>query len=240
MSFALASLFVLGLIGFPGLSYQLCREFRYPGRRFRGARETAQILVPGVGFSFLGLVLFGIVRWRIPDHTPDVAVLLESPKDYAIAHLPYLAVWSSAIVAVSCLLAAFAGWIITKRLETAKSTPKSAWHFMRQSDKGRTSEDKGYYVQCFLTDGSVVAGYVYSYNPSLDETQDRDICLMRPSYTAEPLGEKQPVTWQAAGDTNTTSMAIINASRIQFIAIIRSANNTSSLHTPDYNTDLEV
>ena len=64
-------------------------------------------------------------------------------------------------------------------------------------------------MYCHLTDGSVVAGILLSYN---EETEERDLCLLDPWYWPPEDSEEQGERYERYDD-----IAIISASRIQFL-----------------------
>ena len=204
---AFTGLFALGLVVLPGISYRTGREVKYPARRLRGFRETALLIFPGFVATFVGLAIFGAIRLAAPSHTPDVGRFLEDPGPYFRIHLPYMVGWFAAIIAISCVLAFYGGVAVTWMLERGGRTQKSSWAYLLDR------QGVGSYLQCFLVDGSVVSGYLLSFNDSHEETLDRDLCLEDPWYWPTTDAET-PQEWD-----DGTATAIINASRILFIAV---------------------
>ncbi len=67
-------------------------------------------------------------------------------------------------------------------------------------------------VYCHLTDGSVVAGILLSFNEDYEETEERDLCLLDPWYWPLEDSDERGERYEWYDD-----IAIISASRIQFL-----------------------
>ncbi|WP_420639868.1 DUF6338 family protein [Candidatus Poriferisocius sp.] len=233
MTGAFTGLFALGLVVLPGISYRIAREFRhqehrYAVKRYRGLRETALLLIPGLVFSFVGVAVFGAIRGIFPSHTPDVGLFLLAPGDYFRIHLPYMLGWIAGLVAISCALAYRVGKTITWRQERRGGTAQSSWAdwldpksakrsiaALGGSSVGSSDENPGAYpyVECLLTDGTLVTGFVMSFNEDYEESQDRDLCFVDPQVRQAGTAEEPLIQY------DDETVLIVSASRIQFLTV---------------------
>lgn len=202
------SLAIVGLIVIPGLSYRAGRESRYPTQKIRGFRETASITFAGVVSVIAGLVVFGIVRAAVPSHTPDVGALLRTPGSYIREQLPYLSAWALAVLTISSISAYFFGRL-SPRLPSSIAVESAWWSaFESIPDQDVTQV----YVDCYLMDDSVLSGYLYSYSVDIEETMDRELCLVA------------PVAYRAAGmfrveELEDAGIVTVSAARIKFVVV---------------------
>ncbi len=208
MPTTILSLVIVGLIVVPGLSYRAGRESRFPTQKVRGFRETASITFAGVVSVIAGLVVFGIIRAAVPSHTPDVGALLRTPGSYIREQLPYLSAWALVVLAISSVSAYFFGRL-SPRLPS-KIAVESAWWSAFESIPD--SNEMQVYVDCYLMDDSVLSGYLYSYSVDIEETMDRELCLVAPvAYKAE--GSFRTEELEDAG------IVTVSAARIKFVVV---------------------
>ena len=202
------SLAIVGLIVLPGLSYQAGRESRYPTQKVRGFRETASIIFAGVVSVITGLIIFAIIRAVVPSRTPDVGELLRTPGSYIREQLPYLSAWALTVLAISSTSAYFFGRL-SPRLPSNIAV-ESAWWSAFESIPD--SNETQVYVDCYLMDDSVLSGYLYSYSVDIEETMDRELCLVAPvGYKA--AGSFRPEELEDAG------IITVSAARIKFVVV---------------------
>ncbi len=202
------SLAIAGLVVLPGLSYLAGRESQYPTQKIRGFRETATIVFAGIVSVVIGLIAFAIVRASIPTHTPDIGALLRMPESYVREHLPYVSGWALAILAFSSL-GSFLFGKFSPRLPSNISVESAWWSAFESipdSDKVQV------YIDCYLIDDSILSGYLYSYSVDIEETMDREICLVA------------PVTYKAsksslAEELEDAGIVTVSASRIKFVSV---------------------
>lgn len=210
---AVYGVLALSLIILPGICYRTGREIRHRARLLQGFRETALLIFPGIVATFAGLVVFALIRWRTPDHTPDVGSFLREPGDYFRAHAPYLMGWIAGIELIACVGALLIGMAITRFLAKNRMTPRSAWsnHFFEKPG------DNSFicHVQCHLVDGAVISGTLFSFNEDLEETQDRDICIEDPVYRPS-MTAPESLEWNS---DLFPSYAIVSAASIRFIVV---------------------
>ncbi|MCQ3811922.1 MAG: hypothetical protein KTV68_15370 [Acidimicrobiia bacterium] len=200
---AFTGLIALGLAILPGFSYRIGRERKYPAKRTLGFRETALLLIPGLAFTYAGLTVFAVIRWWRPSDTPDIGALLkDGSSDYLRDHLPYIFGWTGAVIAISSTLGLLTGLFVTK-VQGERRT-KSSWMYHLKS---------GLYVECYLTDGSIVTGFIATLNNDYEESQDRDICLDYPAYWT-------PGAEDVTNSVDYEKVAIISASNISFLVAV--------------------
>ena len=189
----------------PGLGYQLGRESRHPTRKLAGFRQTASLIFAGIIATTVAMYLFALVRWALPTHTPDVGLLLRTPSSYLGDQLLYVATWATGIVTAATAGAFLVGRYAPKPTHGV-TFESSWWKAFKLADQYKT------YVGCELTDGTHVAGTLWTYSTSVEETEDRDIGLVA------------PITYRTDEGTATTvlddvGLVIVNAARIKFLTI---------------------
>ncbi|NUT52419.1 MAG: hypothetical protein HOV94_34775 [Saccharothrix sp.] len=148
-------------------------------------RETAQLVCVSLAADLVVLALFGVVRSRWPDHTPDVGRLVREPGEYLRSAYLSVAWWAVGLLAVAVFLAWAAGLGWARRLlallpgvgpgVSAHESATSAWWLLFQDSPGRRV-----HLGCALDDGTYVSGWLASYNTSINETGDRDLTLAAP------------------------------------------------------------
>ncbi|WP_419847445.1 DUF6338 family protein [Candidatus Poriferisocius sp.] len=227
---AFLSLVILGFIILPGISYRTGRELGRQTKGFPGFRETALLLFPGIVAVAGGLGVFAGIRAWFPDHTPNVGEFAEDYSGYFSDHYLYLLWWGVLIMAGSCLGAFGFGKLITWIDDKRAMTIRSAWgnwltyRWYRPKKEDRYGDkDTATFVECYLTDGSVIAGYVESFNAGLEETQERDICLHSIMYWPPDMDmDGPPLARGSESDTFSgpdPARAIISAKRINFMLV---------------------
>ena len=189
----------------PGLGYQIGRESRHPTRKLTGFRQTVSLVFAGIIASTIAMYLFVLVRWAFPTHTPDVGLLLRTPGSYLHDHLLYVATWAIGIVATATAGAFLVGRYAPKPTDGV-TFESSWWKAFKRADQYKT------YVGCELTDGTYVAGTLWTYSTSVEETEDRDIGLVAPITYRTDEGTAESVL-------DDVGLVIVNAARIKFLTI---------------------
>lgn len=210
---AVYGVLALSLIILPGICYRTGREIKHRARLLQGFRETALLIFPGIVATFAGLVVFALIRWCTPEHTPDVGMFLREPGDYFRTHAPYLMGWIAGIELIACLGALLVGMAITRFLAGNRMIPRSAWSnrfFEKPGDDSFIC-----HVQCHLVDGAVISGTLFTFNEDLEETQDRDICIEDPVYRMS-MTAQESLEWDSG---LFPSYAIVSAANIRFIVV---------------------
>ena len=227
---AFLSLVILGFIILPGISYRTGRELGRQTKGFPGFRETALLIFPGIVAVVAGLGVFAGIRAWFPNHTPDVGAFVEDHGQYFKDHYLYLLWWGVLIMAGSCagafLFGRFISWAADERAMTIKSAWADwltyRWHRPRKEDK-YGDKYTATFVECYLIDGSVIAGYLESYNAGLEETQNRDICLHDFMYWPSQKDMEGPPLSRGSDSGfspgSEPSRAIISAERINFMLV---------------------
>ena len=182
----------------PGFAFVVRRETRFVPRNASVFRETAAVVLASVVANAATLALFAVVRAAWGSITPDVGALVESPHDYFESHYASVAGWGLLLLLVATGLAAFfavpPGWFV----KAWKKFPdwlqpawledlgnpivyKSAWDQLMhlRLDDGYTG-NIDVWISCELTDGTWLSGKLYSLNPDINETGDRELILTAP------------------------------------------------------------
>ena len=210
MTGAFTGVLALGLVLVPGFSYRIGRESgRQSGlaaKRPLGFRETALLIVPGFVATFAGLCVFAFIRAASPSHTPDIGLIADDPGQYLSDHLSYVFWWCAVVLGISSGLALLGGRAVAGWLDRHGRTQRSSWSDWLEHPEGDTV------VYCHLTDGSVVAGILLSFNEDYEETEERDLCLLDPWYWPSEDSDERDERYEWYDD-----IAIISASRIQFL-----------------------
>jgi hypothetical protein len=119
---------------------------------------------------------------------------VRDPHAYAISHYTLLAWWALILLVSACLFAFFVAYFeVPRLLEPLFSSAdgvhfESAWWTLFERPD---AEDRFKRVTCYLTDQTVIEGTVYVYNPSVEETEERDLALGGPFYVEEPDGRRR-------------------------------------------------
>lgn len=161
----------------PGLSYTAVREAKHPSSRESSQfRDTVAVVSAGLVALTAALWAFALVRWRVPDHTPDIGRLLTKPPkhgaSYLVEHLPYVAGWALIVLVAACGIGAL--FAVLPSLPVGTISRASGWHaaFRVHGTKRMV------YVACELQDGSYLRGKLWSHSTATDETGDRDLVLV--------------------------------------------------------------
>ena len=194
----------------PGFSYRIGRESgRQSGlaaKRPLGFRETALLIVQGFLATFASLCVFAVIRAASPSHIPDIGRIADDPGQYMSDHLSYVFWWCAAVLGISSGLALAGGRTVARWLVRHGRTQHSSWCDWLEHPEGDAV------VYCHLTDGSVVAGILLSFNEDYEETEERDLCLLDPWYWPSEDSDERDERYEWYDD-----IAIISASRIQFL-----------------------
>ena len=168
----------------PGFLHYIQRRALAPQRSLSPLVETATLTSISLATNAVALLVFGIIRFVIPHHTPDVGALLRLGGDYVIPRFPYVIGWGAGMLALSCALAIAAArwrWFRSSagRLFTPVIVDSSAWYQVFE-EQVVGDGDTPIYVGCDLKDGSYLAGTLAWYSTDTEETGDRDLVLGPP------------------------------------------------------------
>jgi hypothetical protein len=205
----LIGLVVFAAVVAPGLVYTVVREAKHPSSRESSQfRDTVAVVGAGLAAQLAALWLFALVRWWKPEDTPNIGELLTKPPKgeppYLIEHLPYVAGWGLAILALACAIGGLLAFLPSLPVGTISRA--SGWHkaFRAHGTK------RIVYVACELTDGTYLRGKLWSHSTATDETGDRDLILIE----AE-LRRRKSEDFVALG----TGLTIVTAREIRFINV---------------------
>lgn len=164
----------------PGFLHAAQRRALAPRGERSTLMETTAVVSISLATNAVAAAVFGLVRWRLPAHTPNVGQILRAKSSYWIDHLPYVLSWASLLLTCSCALAVVAARSEgLRRFLTRAFTPviieSSAWCETLAAMKGSYP-----HAGLELADGSFVSGRVVWYSTDLEETGDRDLVLGPP------------------------------------------------------------
>lgn len=215
----------LGLLIFvvllaPGLTYSAYRAASKPVDKPSALRELGGIALRSVACDLIALIAFaGVHAWR-PAWTPDVAALVRDPKKYLSQEYGALFWWGLGLLAFACLLALLAASVAASDW-WARATDSGPFSWVTPQG-GVTNEsawwglftaypDKRVYVGCTLDDGTYLGGWLLSYSPDSDETENRELVLTGPLAFRGPDAE----------DTGTLEVGgvTISARHLQYLTV---------------------
>lgn len=176
-------------VGFitPGFLNYLQRRKRTPQRQLSSLTELATFLSVSIAINLFVAGIFSLIRYFLPNHTPNVELLLSDGTKYIFPRVGYVALWSIFLFFLSCAIAVWVGIHPGKIGEfiTPRKVDISAWYELFES----APTESQVYVGCDLNDGSYVGGLLLWYNTDIDEVVDRDLILVEP-LTLKIDGEK--------------------------------------------------
>jgi hypothetical protein len=206
-SFTGLVLFVLLLA--PGFTFAAQRERRAPRRQRSAFGETVLLGLTSFLCDIAALLVFGALRATIPDHTPDVGMLVRERRTYFDANYAYITWWVVGLLALACAF----GFVLGRWPPRFASifaddiTFTSAWW-----DLFERYRDAKVYVGCELTDGSYLGGDLLTYNSDEDETEERELALAAPiTYRAAETDD--PVELEHVGAVS------VSARQIKFMTV---------------------
>ena len=226
MPTTLIGLLIFVILLTPGFCFALRRERgRHPYRTQSAFREIAELLLAGLAVDFSILLLFAVLRILLPEHTPDVGKLIRTGKTYFSTHYESIVAWVAILWVLACLVAYVAAAIewteirparfalkrfpkLKKLMETEKGRrPVSAWWKAFEAGGGDQVTRR---VLCRLEDGTRIEGTSWSYNPGVNEVDDRSFTLVGPITVAEP--DSPPM------HTNLGTV-VVSARRLQYLYV---------------------
>jgi hypothetical protein len=172
---------LLVLLG-PGFCFVAARERKYAASRQSSFRESVDIAAVSIILNAIVIGCFALFRLFLPNSTPNIGELLSGPHRYFLANYRFCLGWAVGVFAVACGFGFGVGsWL----RPGSGSLDSSAWWVMFEHDATAKK-----YVGCQLTDGSYMSGELYSYNTDCDESDNRELVLLNPSFlAADSTGE---------------------------------------------------
>jgi Family of unknown function (DUF6338) len=172
------------------------------------------------------IALFGVVRWLLPDATPDVGRLVREGSAYAEPHYLTVSLWSASVLASASLLAWWAAIppILAVRVggRLPKVGPQASTWLRARRGSGRVSQASGWtmaldavpdttqWLTVHLVEGGALRGVRASHSTQIEETPDRDLVL------GPPLSTERDGQWIALPDEGTL---VVSAARIRYFTI---------------------
>lgn len=196
----------------PGLAFALRREHFVPPQEQSAFRESLSVIFVSVVCVTLTGLLAAVLRAVWPRATPDVGALIKSPGPVARAHYVQLTWWALGLLAFATLVGILAADPrIARHLKRAGQSRSGRW--LTGSTHARISSNPAMYnlvhlhgdarsgririrVTAQMTDGTIVGGYLHSYDIGTDDQRD-DIVLAEPELTTTN-GKTNPTRAQYA------------------------------------------
>lgn len=174
---------IVGLLIFvafltPGLLFLFTLERRLPSRQLSAFRETVSIAAVGVGCDAIVLLTFTVFRMVFPALTPDVGAVLRDPFPYWQSHYAMVLWWASGLLLAACVIGVVLGFIWNANM----FSETSGWWDVFKTAYGEIQGVESLLVYCELTDGTLVAGALRSWNTDARDIPDRDLVLQSPLY----------------------------------------------------------
>jgi hypothetical protein len=177
----------------PGACYTFRREANEPSSRkeISVLREASRYIGVSLLSDSLAICIYLGLRALAPRIVPDPGQVAQDPQKFYQSRTSQSLIWGIGLLGLACLiatvLAAIAESSVLDRLlkhqlfqwlfrQTIK--PQSAWFQMFTAHKD--DKELSVYLECNLTDGAYIAGYLWTYSPDADETQDRELTLRYP------------------------------------------------------------
>lgn len=225
----------------PGFVFLIRTETRLAERRRSAIRETATLFVGGLTSNIATFLLYLFVvelPTKFPGSLPDLSLdfdsLLNNRTAYLVNDFKLVVFWSITLFSVACGVASFLAvppsradlvsflrkpqpkkfvpWLVrhvdryVAGRQGSTITHRSEWEEAFENQSYRT------FVNIGLQDGSDIYGAVFSYNVSLEETDERDIRLVGPVHRQTPKGKE----WVQDDDV---TFVIIPAREIRIIDV---------------------
>ena len=189
----------------PGFAYLVGKERHGTERRLSSFREPVAVVAASITSELVVIGLFALVRILWPSITPDVGALVRHSSDYLRGtatrrgHYALVAEWATGLLAVATLGAYLATKpSVRRRLVWAtgpyphSSTVSAWWVLFAQWQMGRRVE-----VACVLDDESRIRGQFGSFNPSAEDSPDRDLILKKPIFYRPPGNWAEEIPYPA-------------------------------------------
>ena len=236
----------LGLLIFivllaPGLTYNAYRAASTPVDKSTALRELGSIALRSVACDLVALALFGLLHQLRPAWTPNVGALIRRPGSYARQEYDTLFWWGVGLLAFACLLALLAAqiaasdWWARATGSQALSwltprggvTTESAWWFLFREVPGTRV-----YAGCTLDDGTYLGGYILSYSPDSDETENRELVLTGPVAFRGPKAEDEIALEVGAVTVSARRLQYLTVSYLPAAALDAVGDHTRRSGTP--------
>lgn len=209
-----ALFFVLLLV--PGFCYRLGTERRYqPTSKHGGVstfRETVELVTASSLAVLAAGLVFAVYRTFVPEHSPDVGRLIDKQDAYLRQDYAYLAWWALSLILLACGLGYLGARLRLGRLfrfvpSLDDPVEQSAWWTAFEWSEAENLNKR---IICHLTSGAIVEGTLWSYNPSPDDDDDREIALTAPIFM-----------WSQRGSLvhHEAGTLIVSAKRIEFLYV---------------------
>lgn len=240
---ALVAAAVFAALSAPGLVYRrvVQTRLRVPASVRHREPGNAVTLAIGAAASVCAAWLFAACRAVWPDSTPDVGHLLLDASGYIHADLPYLAAWLCLVYGLAIGIAALMGYCATARCfrDRVDRDVSVWWRVFREGvEESRISRLRKLItrgepaksatlppaVRIELHGGGCVEGELVFHNSNHEDSQDRDVALLKPRYIVEPPD---------CSPLDAPGYLVISASQIRLMAVTHRTIDESSGDSDD-------
>ena len=213
---SLTGLLIFVVLVAPGFVFVVVTE-RGPFARSSSSvlRETAAVALASLTCDVVSAAIYA-TTWSIgssvwPWHIDGPLLSIQSLLETGSAGQPIdrvgIATTLTALVALACIAALVLASIVNNSdLLQLRSVRPARWVLPAKGARNQSAwwtvlreENSGHYrrVTCYLDDGSRVRGMLNSFNPSSDETEDRELVLGPPIRLTDVDGTHQYLKWGA-------------------------------------------
>jgi len=211
----------------PGFVYLVRTESRLPGQQYTVLRETAAVVSASLLANTVALSFFGLIRMVWPSGTPDAGAIVRTPSVYFRDHYIEVAAWGvgllCASVAIAALVAVPPAWaeraldrrklwpapalrIAIARRRRASIAPESGW-----GSAFHRYPERHVHLGLRLVDGTYLYGRLLTFNPQMEEDNDRSLQLVAPIEIRTPSADDV-----VAMDAD---VLVVSASEIKTVAV---------------------
>jgi hypothetical protein len=193
---------ILILLFMPGAVYAIQADRQRPATQQSALRELITIAGVGTICDLAVLLVFSIFHTLWPGLSPNIGGMERSGFPYFRLHLVVFGWWIFALFIASCVLAWVLGSVwpgVANRYISGQISLSSAWWKLLKEK----NPDELRYLSCDLTDGTYVGGYLLSFNPDSEETENRELTLTG------------PITYRASGDEEAVVLPNIHVMTIR-------------------------
>lgn len=226
---ALVAAAVFAAASAPGLVFRRVAQtrLRVPSSVRHREPSNAVTLAIGTAASVAAAWCFAAYRALRPRNTPDVGRLLRDAGEYVRADLPYLAGWLCLVYGVAIGFAALMGYGVTaKWIRDRIDRDVSVWWrvFREGVEESGTSRLRRLItrreaakddslpptVRIELHGGGCVEGDLVFHNSNHEDSQNRDVALIKPRYVVSPPD---------CSPLDEPGYLVISASQIRLMAV---------------------
>ena len=244
---ALVAAAVFAALSAPGLVFRrvVQTRLRVPASVRHREPSNAATLAIGAAASVSAAWLFACYRAVRPGNTPDVGRLLRDASEYIRSDLPYLAAWLCFVYGLATGIAALMGYCATaQRFRDRVDRDVSVWWrvFREGVEEAQDSRIRRLVtrreatkndalppiVRIELHGGGCIEGELIFHNSNHEDSQNRDVALMKPRYIVEPPD---------CAALNEPGYLVVSASQIRLMTVTHRTIGSGNGHCENASED---